>query len=180
MGLGCVKTQAPVAHVETSRRNCASESQIILRPHGSIPCRRIAFSTFCRCMSFYTARVRLGHCSDVRCTTALPPKAEVHPRSCYVAHVPGAVIGGSIHWGLSVAGRVRRTGFMECQSGLICAVRITSRHFSVSSAISLPKSAGEPGSAVAPRSAIRALILGSASPAFISLLVCRLSLRACL
>jgi hypothetical protein len=28
------------------------------------------------------------HCSDVRCTTALPPKAEVHPQSCYVANVP--------------------------------------------------------------------------------------------
>jgi hypothetical protein len=27
----------------------------------------------------------LRHCSDVRCTTALPPKAEVHRRSCYVA-----------------------------------------------------------------------------------------------
>src|SRR5713101_5159842 len=25
---------------------------------------------------------------DVRCTTALPPKADVHPRSCYVANVP--------------------------------------------------------------------------------------------
>jgi hypothetical protein len=32
--------------------------------------------------------VKLGHCGDVRCTTALPPKAEVDPRSCYVANVP--------------------------------------------------------------------------------------------
>jgi hypothetical protein len=31
---------------------------------------------------------KLGHGSDVRCTTALPPKPEVHPRSCYVAQVP--------------------------------------------------------------------------------------------
>ena len=30
---------------------------------------------------------RLGHPGDVRCTTALPPKADVHPRSCYVAFV---------------------------------------------------------------------------------------------
>src|SRR5258706_6047347 len=37
---------------------------------------------------FYTVWVRLGHCGDVRCTTALPPKAEVHPRCCYVAFVP--------------------------------------------------------------------------------------------
>src|SRR5262249_28411184 len=34
--------------------------------------------------------VNLGHCSDGRCTTALPQKAEVHPRSCYVARVPEA------------------------------------------------------------------------------------------
>src|SRR5262249_38153042 len=33
--------------------------------------------------------VNLGRCSDV-CMTALPPKAEVHPRSCYVARVPEA------------------------------------------------------------------------------------------
>src|SRR5262245_16953568 len=32
--------------------------------------------------------VKLDRCSDVRSTTALPPKAEVHPRSCYVAKVP--------------------------------------------------------------------------------------------
>jgi hypothetical protein len=32
---------------------------------------------------------RLGHPGNVRCTTALPPKAGVDPRSCYVAFVPG-------------------------------------------------------------------------------------------
>jgi hypothetical protein len=32
--------------------------------------------------------VKIGRCDDVRCTTALPPKAEVRPRSCYVANVP--------------------------------------------------------------------------------------------
>src|SRR5258707_5050130 len=31
---------------------------------------------------------KLGRAGDVRCTTALPPKADVHPRSCYVAFVP--------------------------------------------------------------------------------------------
>jgi hypothetical protein len=31
---------------------------------------------------------KLGRPADVRCTTALPPKADVHPRSCYVAFVP--------------------------------------------------------------------------------------------
>src|SRR5262249_35244601 len=55
-------------------------------------------------------------------------------------------------------------------SGLMFAARITLAHFSVSSAMSLPKSAGEPGSAVAPNSESRASILGSARPALISLL----------
>src|SRR5262245_16553068 len=40
--------------------------------------------------------------------------------------------------------------------GLMFANLITSPHFSVSSAMSLPNSAGEPGSAVLPRSASRA------------------------
>src|SRR5262245_17095271 len=55
-------------------------------------------------------------------------------------------------------------------SGLRLAARVTLAHFSVSSATSLPTSAGEPASTVAPSSAIRALILGSARPALISLL----------
>src|SRR5215470_17149169 len=66
---------------------------------------------------------------------------------------------------------------MECRdirfwnhSGLMPANLITLPHFSVSSAISLPNSAGEPGSTVAPKSAKRALIMGSARPAFTSLL----------
>jgi len=41
------------------------------------------------------------------------------------------------------------------------AARITLAHFSVSSAISLPKSAGDPTSGAAPKSANRALILAS-------------------
>src|SRR6516225_9967094 len=55
-------------------------------------------------------------------------------------------------------------------SGLMLAARITSAHFSISSAINLPKSVGEPASTVPPRSAIRAFILGSARAALISLL----------
>ena len=47
---------------------------------------------------------------------------------------------------------------------------MTLPHFSVSSVMSLPKSLGEPGSTVPPRSASRAFILGSASAALISLL----------
>jgi hypothetical protein len=41
---------------------------------------------------FSTASVKLGRADDVRCTTALPPKADVHLRSCYVAFVPIADI----------------------------------------------------------------------------------------
>src|SRR5262245_6160075 len=70
--------------------------------------------------------------------------------------------------------RLSSTGFMEYRrraehySALMLADLITLPHFSVSSAMSLPKSAGVPGSTVAPKSASRALILGSARPALIS------------
>jgi hypothetical protein len=47
-------------------------------------------------------------------------------------------------------------------SGLMLAARITLPHFSASSLMRLPKSAGEPASAAAPKSASRAFILGSA------------------
>src|SRR5262249_42150927 len=52
--------------------------------------------------------------------------------------------------------------------GLILAALTTLRHFSVSSAMSLPKSLGEPASTVPPRSASRVLILGSARAPLIS------------
>jgi hypothetical protein len=66
MGLGCAKTPALAPHVEISLSNCIFESQIILHTRGSMPCWRIVFSTFRGCMSFYTARVKLGHPGDVR------------------------------------------------------------------------------------------------------------------
>jgi hypothetical protein len=44
--------------------------------------RRSRHVRFCR------LGVQTRPSGDVRCTTALPPKAEVHPRSCYVAFVP--------------------------------------------------------------------------------------------
>ena len=55
------------------------------------------------------------------------------------------------------------------QSGLAPENLTTLAHFSVSSAMSFPKSAGEPASIVPPISATAALILGSARPALISL-----------
>src|SRR5262245_39835529 len=52
-------------------------------PYHSRPCCAAGFqSRLCR------LGVRPGHCGDVRCTTALPPKTEVDMRSCYVAEVP--------------------------------------------------------------------------------------------
>src|SRR5712692_11215647 len=53
-------------------------------------------------------------------------------------------------------------------SGLMPANFTTLPHFSVSSANSLQNSAGETASTVQPRSAMRALIVGSARPAFTS------------
>jgi hypothetical protein len=50
------------------------------------------------------------------------------------------------------------------------AARITLAHFSVSSAMSRPKSAGEPASVMPPKSASRAFILGSARVVLISVL----------
>src|SRR5262249_21784254 len=56
----------------------------------------------------------------------------------------------------------------EHYSALMLADLITLPHFSVSSAMNLPKSAGEPGSGQAPISASLPLSLGSARPALIS------------
>src|SRR5262249_12351785 len=52
--------------------------------------------------------------------------------------------------------------------GLMSANFTTLPHFSVSSAMSLPKLPGEPGSAVEPNSASRVCMLGSARAALIS------------
>src|SRR5262245_25324152 len=64
---------------------------------------------------------------------------------------------------------------MEClgrldHSGLMLAARITLPHFSVSSAMSLPESAGVPDNALPPTSARRGLNVGSTSATLISLL----------
>src|SRR5262249_28849940 len=59
-----------------------------------------------------------------------------------------------------------RGNWIHC--GLMLALRITLAHFSVSSAISLPRSAGAIGIGAAPKSASRALNLRSARLALIS------------
>jgi len=55
-------------------------------------------------------------------------------------------------------------------SGLMPANLITVAHFSVSAAMSLPKSAGEPGFGTLPNYAYRDLTSGSDRPALISVL----------
>src|SRR6266852_4401814 len=68
--------------------------------------------------------------------------------------------------------RFRQTAWRDAStySGLIPAVRITLPHLSVSSAMNLPNSAGVIGSGVPPKSARRALSVGSVSTALIALL----------
>jgi hypothetical protein len=65
---------------------------------------------------------------------------------------------------------VWNVGEREGHPGLMLAARIALPHFSVSSVMSLPKSAGEPLSTLPPKSASFALILGSERAALISLL----------
>src|SRR5262245_45799311 len=68
-------------------------------------------------------------------------------------------------------GRIRLWIHGTCgYSGLMLAERITLAHFSISSAMNLPNSAGELANTVAPRSASRALTLGLAITTFVSVL----------
>src|SRR5262245_10619662 len=104
--------------------------------------------------------------------TALPPKAEVNPPSCYVAEVPGSDICSAANFDCPPrrAGGAQngRYGIFGDHSALMLAARITWPHFSVSWANSLPNSIAVIGIGRLPRSAMRALILGSARPALIS------------
>jgi hypothetical protein len=65
--------------------------------------------------------------------TALAPKAEVHPRSCYVADANSGHCRHSRNGTLWNIGRDRAD-----HSTLMLAARITLPHFSISSAMSLP------------------------------------------
>src|SRR4029077_1985031 len=93
--------------------------------------------------------------------SALPPLATEERTFGIGTSVPKAVI---------FAERNVMEYWPDDHSGLMLAARITLAHFSVSSAISFSKSAGESASAAPRRAASRALILGSARPALISLL----------
>ena len=81
----------------------------------------------------------------------------------------GAVAGWDLHPLESAALSRRTPGAVAAgQSGLIPANLITLAHFLVSSAMRLPKSAGDPPISMPLRSASRDFILGSASAALIS------------
>jgi hypothetical protein len=110
---------------------------------------------------FSTASVKLGHSAMSAAMSGLPESSR------------RADIGRLSKSAIPVIAAIRLTEYwigLLRQSALMLAARITLPHFSVSSAISLPKLAGEPGSAATPNSVSRAFILGSARAALISLL----------
>src|SRR5215472_864962 len=115
---------------------------------------------------FSTAK--MGHHLGSNCSRSLPAKGRIAGYT-ELARISQRVMRISS----SDACRFRRTGVTEYpagHSGFAPENLTTLPHFSVSSAMSLPKSATEPGSTMPPRSANRAFNLGSASPALISLL----------
>src|SRR5262245_53678205 len=120
---------------------------------------------------------KIGHCGDARCTTALAPRADIHPRSWYVADVPRAAMSRCSN------GRTQKVGLLDHRigerlwnaggrdySGLMLAVRITLAHFSVSAVSWASNSAGLKGSGTVANSANLALITAVMRPVLISLL----------
>src|SRR6478752_4653957 len=101
------------------------------------------------------------------------PQPDLHTSSVQVSKVPTTVIG-LIRLSVRTSSRHSRNGRYGISapdhSALMPVDFTTLPHFSVSSAISFPKSLGEPASTVQPRSASRAFIFGSARAALISLL----------
>src|SRR5712672_1780096 len=102
-------------------------------------------------------------------STARPGK-QAEPSASSQSRVRRRTVSRPYRTAASKAGRPWLVGGRSDHSSLTLAARTTLPHFSVSSAMSLPKSAGEPPSAMPPSSASLALILGSARPAAISLL----------
>ena len=129
------------------------------------------------------SRVRGGRPSPTRAELA---KGREKPTPDPLLTLPGNGSGRSGAWSdlVSSMGPEKRTGAVQkpgahqgaaigsanFQSILMLAARITLPHFSVSSPMSFPKSAEEPPSVVAPKSARRAFTLRSARLALIALL----------
>src|SRR5262249_24459550 len=93
---GACTATSPIASTRPRvRTNAMNSPRLMVLPCGGTPAYHIVKRKLCavRHNKFEPLMTGLGQtrsCSDVRCTTALPPKAEVHPRSCYVASVPAA------------------------------------------------------------------------------------------
>jgi len=62
----------------------------MLRAQCSIPCWRIVFSTFRDCMSFYTARVKLGRAAKSPPMSGLPESGRL--ADIGTNHIPISVI----------------------------------------------------------------------------------------
>src|SRR4051812_46111028 len=78
----CCAAAVPCHRVGSSAKLESRTRRLIMLvpPHWMSPpdCRVSNRSSVCR-GDRRPDRVNLGHCGDVRCTTALAPKAEVHP-----------------------------------------------------------------------------------------------------
>src|SRR6516225_10382796 len=111
------------------------------------------------------------------------PKQSRLFNKCSRAHSGGKLKGRHVRswrkltWGRDIGVRYRRTGLWSIGSRVdqgyptLAPENLTTfAHFSVSSAINLPNSAGVIGIGSAPRPLIRALSCGSARPALILLL----------
>src|SRR5215475_932140 len=96
-------------------------------------------------------------------SAAAPPSSVMNSRASSTQsfdHLIAPAIRGTKRYGISAPS--------PPQSALMPVNLTTLPHFSVSSAMSLPKSAGESASGALPRSASRILILGSARAALTS------------
>jgi hypothetical protein len=148
--MSAARSMSALAHFADSTRT----SPYVREVPGADICAATQ-SALCR-VWVKTRRIRIEHIES-----ALPPLATEERTFGNGSSVPTAIIAA-----------VRLTGFMEypaSHSGSMLAARITLPHFSVSSAMSLPKSAGVIGIGTPPRSAKRAFILGSARPSLICL-----------
>src|SRR5262249_49020798 len=113
----------------------------------------------------------MGHHLGSNCIRLLPAKgriagytelARISQRVMRISSSDPCRFRGTGRYGMS-------RGSLD-HSALMPADLITLAHFSVSAAMCLPKSVGEPPNGVAPRSASRACILGSDRAALIALL----------
>src|SRR5262249_14262590 len=137
-------------------------------PHGAYPKAKDHEPIIAPCIA-----AKSGHSSPVRVirvdlasgASPLVSRFQTYQAGCLSDVVPTTFL-------IQFAERVLRNigSGLPRQSGLMLRVRMSLPHFSVSSAMSLPKSAGESASTSPPKLASRASNFGSASAVLISLL----------